>query len=305
MKWAYKRWRVGIILNYKKKSGCQFKQTSSPKGNDRSPESNVPRSICPKTLCSLSPTPMMLHIKFDQDWPTGFRDSQVQKCEIFVTQGQVTPKWEVWFGPKSNSTELLCLSWLPATFLMMIWLKNERASMETAFSHYKSMEFFLDAQGQLTPMSVVRSGRNSNSSETLCMSSFPASIKRIGSKATEKRWRQHFPNFKSMGAFCCHGHQSFGPICLKTLCSLSPPLVMLHIKFDQHWPIGLKDIQVRKCKIFVIQRQIQVSSLIWPEIKLVQAFMPVLVSRTFDDDSIKNESGDAKGHLPMYLTEFV
>ena len=36
--------------------------------------------ICPKTLCSLSPTPMMLHIKFDQDWPTGFRDIQVWKC---------------------------------------------------------------------------------------------------------------------------------------------------------------------------------------------------------------------------------
>ena len=66
--------------------------TSSPKGNDRSPESNVPRSISPKTLCSLSPTPMMLHIKFDQDWPPRFRDIQVQKCEIFVTQGQVTPK---------------------------------------------------------------------------------------------------------------------------------------------------------------------------------------------------------------------
>ena len=30
-------------------------------------------------------------------------------------------------------------------------IKNERASMETAFSHYKSMGFFLDAQGQLTP----------------------------------------------------------------------------------------------------------------------------------------------------------
>ena len=29
-------------------------------------------------------------------------------------------------------------------------IKNERASMETAFSHYKSMGFFLDAQGQLT-----------------------------------------------------------------------------------------------------------------------------------------------------------
>ena len=29
-------------------------------------------------------------------------------------------------------------------------LKNERASMETAFSHYKSMGNFLDTQGQLT-----------------------------------------------------------------------------------------------------------------------------------------------------------
>ena len=32
-------------------------------------------------------------------------------------------------------------------------IKIERASMETAFSHYKSMGNFLDAQGQLTPQS--------------------------------------------------------------------------------------------------------------------------------------------------------
>ena len=54
--------------------------------------------------------------------------------------------------------------------------------METPFSHYKSMENFLDTQGQLTPYSVVRSGRNLNSSEILCMSSLPASIKRIETK---------------------------------------------------------------------------------------------------------------------------
>ena len=30
-------------------------------------------------------------------------------------------------------------------------IKNERASAETPFSHYKSMRNFLDAQGQLTP----------------------------------------------------------------------------------------------------------------------------------------------------------
>ena len=30
-------------------------------------------------------------------------------------------------------------------------IKDEQASLETAFSHYKSMGNFLDAQGQLTP----------------------------------------------------------------------------------------------------------------------------------------------------------
>ena len=132
--------------------------------------------ICFKTLCSLSPPQVMLYIKFDQDWPTGLRDIQVGKCKIFVIQGQVTPKWVVWSGPKSNSSELLCLSGYGIFDDDSI--KNERASMETAFSHYKSMEKFLDAHGQLTPLSVVRSDRNSNLSEILCMSSLPASIKK-------------------------------------------------------------------------------------------------------------------------------
>ena len=133
-------------------------------------------------------------------------------------------------------------------------IKNERASMKTPFSHCKCMGNVF--QGQLTLYSVVRAGRNSNSFKILCMSLLPASIKRIGSKAIEKRWRHHFPHCKSMGGFCCHGHQSFDPICLKTLCSLFPSPVMLHIKFDQDRPTGLRDIQVRKCKIFAIQGQV-------------------------------------------------
>ena len=102
----------------------------------------------------------------------------------------------------------------------------------------------------------VRSGRNSNSSEILCMSSLSTSIKRIGSKAIEKRWRHNFPCYKSMGAFCCHGNQSFNPICPKTLCSLSPTPMMLHIKFDQDWPTGFRDIQVHKCEIVVTQGRV-------------------------------------------------
>ena len=68
-------------------------------------------------------------------------------------------------------------------------IKNKQASMEAPFPHYKSIGNFSDAQGQLTPQSVVRSCQNSNSFEVLCMSSLSASIKRIGLKATEKRWR--------------------------------------------------------------------------------------------------------------------
>ena len=104
------------------------------------------------------------------------------------------------------------------------------------------------------------------------MSLLPASIKRIGSKATKKRWRHQFPHYKSMGDFCCHGNISSLP-------------VILHIKFDQEWPTGIRDIQVGKCKIFVTQGQ--VSGLIRPEIKLFRAFMPALVTSNFDDDSKK------------------
>ena len=142
-------------------------------------------------------------------------------------------------------------------------IENERASMETPFFHYKPMGDFLDVQGQLTPQSVVRSGRNSNLFKILCMYSLPASIWRIGSKATEKRWRHHFPHYKSMGAFFCHGHQKFDPICLKTVCTLSPTPVMLHIKFDQDLPTGLRDIKIRKCKIFVIQGRVTPKLVVW------------------------------------------
>ena len=30
--------------------------------------------ICPKTLCIFSPYLIMLHMKFNHDWPTGFKD---------------------------------------------------------------------------------------------------------------------------------------------------------------------------------------------------------------------------------------
>ena len=127
---------------------------------------------------------------------------------------------------------------------------------------------------------MVRSGRNSNSSEILCMSLLPASIKRIGSKTTEKRWRHCFSHYMSM--FCCHGHQSFHPVCPKALCGISPTRVMLHIKFDKIGHLASEIIKLRVCNS-------KLSGLIRPKIELDRAFMPGLVSSNFDDDSTKNE----------------
>ena len=50
---------------------------------------------------------------------------------------------------------------------------------------------FSDAQGQITPESVVVSGRNLNSSKLLCMSSSPAKMKMIQSKMKGLEWSQH------------------------------------------------------------------------------------------------------------------
>ena len=183
--------------------------TSSPKGNDRSPESNVASNskmsglIRPKIKLDRAFMPVLVTSNFDDDL-----------------------------------------------------IKNEQASMETPFSPLLVYgKYFRRSRAANSVVSspiwpkfkLVREFMH-----VLVTSKY----KKDRIKATEKRWRHHFPHYKSMGAFCCHGHQSFDPICLKTLCSLSPPPVMLHVRFDQDWPTGFRDIQVRKCKIFVIQGQV-------------------------------------------------
>ena len=69
------------------------------------------------------------------------------------------------------------------------------------FSHYKSMGIFLYAQGQLTPQSMVRSCRISNSSEMLWMSSLPASMKNIRSKNEGARVFTIFSSLLPYGSY--------------------------------------------------------------------------------------------------------
>ena len=134
------------------------------------------------------------------------------------------------------------------------------------------------------------------------MYSLPASIKRIRSKTTEKRWRHSFSHYKSMWAICCHGNKSFDQIYPKTVCTLFLTPTMLHIKFDQDWPTGFKDIQLQMCETFVTQGQV---TSLWvvqfgPKSKLDPAFIPVLVTSNFDDDSIKHERASMETPFSHY-----
>ena len=76
-------------------------------------------------------------------------------------QGQITLKLVVVSGRNFNSFKLLCMSSLPAR-MRMVDLKMKELECSQDFSHYKSMWIFPDAQGQLTPQSLVRSGQISN-----------------------------------------------------------------------------------------------------------------------------------------------
>ena len=54
------------------------------------------------------------------------------------------------------------------------------------------MGIFPDVQGQLTLQSTVRSGKISNSSKTLWLSSLPAKMKKIRSKIEALECSQHY-----------------------------------------------------------------------------------------------------------------
>ena len=96
-------------------------------------------------------------------------------------QRQIILELVVVSGRNLNSSKLSCMPSLPAR-MRMIEAKMKELECLQDFSHYKCMGIFPDAQGRLTPQSLVRSSRISNSSEMLWMSSLPARMKKIRSK---------------------------------------------------------------------------------------------------------------------------
>ena len=135
--------------------------------------------------------------------------------EFSDAQGQITLESVVVSGRNWNSSKLSCMSSLP-TRMKLIYTKMKKLEWSQDFSDYKSMGIFQNANGQLTPQSLVESGPNCNLTEILWLSSIPASMKKIRSKIKALEWTQHFPHYNPMGAIRCHGHQSSDPIWSKS-----------------------------------------------------------------------------------------
>ena len=85
---------------------------------------------------------------------------------------------------------------------------------------------FSDAQGQLTPKSVMESCRNLSSCELLWLVLLSARMKKIHQKINVLEWSQHFSHYKSMGIFA----DAQGQLTHKSLvesCRISNPFEIL------------------------------------------------------------------------------
>ena len=135
----------------------------------------------------------LLTCKSEED-PIRNRDARVfttLNINFSDVQGQITLVLVVVSGRNLNSSKHLCISSLPAS-VRLIKSKMKKLECSQDFSHYKFMVIFPDAEGQVTPQSMVRTGRISNSSEMLCMSSFRDSMKEIRSKIEVLECSQHY-----------------------------------------------------------------------------------------------------------------
>ena len=86
---------------------------------------------------------------------------------------------------------------------LLVACKNEEDPIKNEGARVVTTLFinFSDAQGQLTPKSVMESCRNSNSSELLWLVLLSARIKKIHPKMKVLEWSHHFSHFKCMGIF--------------------------------------------------------------------------------------------------------
>ena len=152
---------------------------------------------------------------------------------------------------------------------------------------------YLDAQGQLTPKSMMESCQNSNPSKLLWLTLLPARIKRIHWKMEGLEWSQRFSHYKSKGVFPnAQGqltHKSF-----VRYCQISNPSKILWLS---SLPSRIKKNQSKMKELECSQgfphynpmgaiccHGNQSSNPIWPKTQCSQSPIPMMLLMKFDYD---------------------
>ena len=108
-------------------------------------------------------------------------------------------------GPKSNSSKLLCLSWLPATLMTIRSKMNE-----LAWRHYFPIESLSEIFQTSRAANSVVSGLIWLKFELIqdfMHVLITCKYKKDPIKNNQEKVETYFPHYKSMGACCCHGNQ--------------------------------------------------------------------------------------------------
>ena len=111
---------------------------------------------------------------------------------FFKNQGQITPKWLVWKGQNSNSSEILCLSWLPASLTKI----RSRMNMLAWRDHFPIIvyeKFFQCSRACNTEVNDPIWLEFEDFTSKILHLSWIYSLVKIRSKMPEKRWKNHFP----------------------------------------------------------------------------------------------------------------
>ena len=164
-------------------------------------------------------------------------------------------------------------------------------------SHYKSMGIFPAAQGQLTLKSMVGSGRISNLSTTLLLSSLPAKMKKIRSKMKALECSQnntsHFSDAQGQITFELVVVSGRNLNSSKLSCMSSLPARMRMIESNMKELECSQDFSHYKyMEIFSRRSRAAHSTVlapIWPNFELVRDVIDVLVTCKYEEDQIKNE----------------
>ena len=88
-----------------------------------------------------------------------------------------------------------------------------------------------DTQEQLTLWSLVRSGRNSNSSKLYARSYYLKVSKGLDGKKNKKRWKHLLPHYKSMGVFFRRSRADNSKLCGQMWSKFELLLDIMHVLY--------------------------------------------------------------------------